>query len=142
MAQKNTIDELAAEMEAILNDDTYRSVFERPRIKMASAEEETAPEPEKNPIEVAYEQLVEASKILDELGLVKSAELTLSAVETLLLEAQAEEKEEEEEEEEEEEKTQDVKPGEAKPAKPSKPGQQKAEKMPTPAGGGGAKALS
>jgi len=106
MAQ-NKINELAAEMEAILNDDTYRSVFERPRIKMASVE--TDSESKKNPVEVIYKQLVEASEILDDLGLVKSAELALSAVESLVSEATKEEEEEEEE-------TQEVKPDEDKPA--------------------------
>ena len=80
MSYKN-IDELAAAMENILNDDTYRSVFERPRIKMASAESVKS---DKNDVETAYEQLVEASNLLDKLGFSKSAAFTLLAVEKLL----------------------------------------------------------
>jgi hypothetical protein len=87
MSYKN-IDELAAAMENILNDDTYRSVFERPRIKMASAEEPV--KSDKTDVDMAYEQLVEASNLLDKLGLVKSAAFTLLAVEKLLEESNVE----------------------------------------------------
>ena len=141
MVYKTNIDELAAAMEDILNDDSYRSVFERPQIKMASAEE-PKPKAQKNAIESAYEQLVEASQILEGLGLVKSSELALEAVYTLLSEAGTEckcskdcdkckcaEKDgdckctclddkleaDSGEEKEKKEETQDVKPGEDKP---------------------------
>jgi hypothetical protein len=87
MVYNKNIDELAAAMEAVLNDDSYRSVFERPRIKMASAEEPVETKENKNTVETAYEQLVEASRILDDLGLIKSSELALEAVYTLLSEA-------------------------------------------------------
>lgn len=80
------MDELAAAMEAVLNDDSYRSVFERPRIKMASLEEKKS-QSKDNTIKQAFKQLVEASRILDDLGLFKSSELALSAVEALASEA-------------------------------------------------------
>lgn len=143
------MDELAAEMEAVLNDDSYRSVFERPRIKMASVKE---PEVKDNTIKHAYKQLVEASRILDDLGLFKSSERALSAVETLLSEAEAKDDDKEDDKEDEEddkneadddkkdekkdekkdppwlkkkEESQDKKPGEGKPAPNDKPEKKK-----------------
>lgn len=78
----NSINELAAAMEQMLNDKEFKGVFENARFKTASKKEEP------NVLKNAYDQLVEASEILDELGFAKSAELTLYAVETLLSEAE------------------------------------------------------
>ena len=82
MVYNKEINDLAAAMASILEDDSYRSIFERPQIKTASILES-----KKNPIEQSYKQLVESSTVLEELGFVRSAELALYAVETLVSEA-------------------------------------------------------
>ena len=87
-------DLLAAEMEEILNDKEYRSIFDRPQIKMAS-EETVKTAASKDPVEAVYKQLLQASESLDELGLSKSAELALSAVQTLIVEAKKKKDDEE-----------------------------------------------
>lgn len=139
MVNKTSIDELAAEMEAVLNDKNYRSIFERPRIKMASAAQETKV---KSVVELAYEQLMAASTALDELGLTKSAELAMEAIETLLSEAATEDDFEDENEDDDggdgkEPVNQLVRPGEDKPKMPL----DEPKASPLPAVGNNAKAL-
>ena len=77
-------DLLAQAMDDCLNDEQYTNVFKR----YASTEETASPVKEVNPVESALNQLVEASKRLDELGLNKSSELVLKAVEALVTEAE------------------------------------------------------
>jgi hypothetical protein len=97
------IDNLVAEMEAALEDKDFRSIFERPVIKTASAEETDEAE-SNDPVESALHQLMDASATLDDLGLVKSAEKVLIAAQILILEAKKKKKDEDDDDKDDKDK--------------------------------------
>jgi len=85
-------DLLAQSMIDILSDENYNKIFERPQVKEASAKESDKEEILKD----ACNKLLEASDILEKIGLPKSAANVLVVAEGIMKSADAPKKKEEE----------------------------------------------
>jgi len=77
---KNVGDMLAQSMIDILSDENYNKIFEQPKVKKAAAKEKTKEEI----LTDACTKLIEASEILDSIGLPKSAANVLLAAKDIM----------------------------------------------------------
>ncbi len=80
---------LASSMDSIMNDDSYRSLYEAP--KFVTASDKSYGE---DPVGNAVETLLLASQLLESVGLQKSASKTLETIDILISEAMEQEEDE------------------------------------------------
>lgn len=124
------VNDLVAEMQAALEDQDFRNVFERPVIRTASDEglEKKASAPSASDL---FETILATSAHLDELGLSKTAEQLLVAAQGLSVEAMEKANEEEKEDKEDKDDAKDmaVRPGQKAKTQDKKVDEEKAKEQ-------------